>query len=42
MYAVLFDLGVNCLNENNEGNTYYNVYKLIKEEHRCRTQRGSR
>ncbi|MXV39147.1 virulence factor [Flavobacteriaceae bacterium Ap0902] len=30
MYAVLFDLDTNCLNEH-EGNTYHNSYKLIKD-----------
>ena len=30
MYAVLFDLDTNCLNDNYEGETYHNSYKLIK------------
>lgn len=31
MYAVLFDLDTNCLNEHYEGNTYHNAYKLVKD-----------
>lgn len=31
MYAILFDLDTNCLNEHYEGNTYHNSYKLIKD-----------
>lgn len=31
MYAVLFDLDTNCLNENYEGTVYHNAYKLIKD-----------
>ena len=31
MYAVLFDLDTNCLNDNYEETTYHNVYKLIKD-----------
>ena len=31
MYAVLFDLDTNCLNDNYEGTIYHNAYKLIKE-----------
>ena len=31
MYAVLFDLDTNCLNEQYEGTTYHNSYKLIKD-----------
>lgn len=31
MYAVLFDLDTNCLNEQYEGTTYHNAYKLIKD-----------
>lgn len=31
MYAVLFDLDTNCLNEYYEGNTYHNAYKLVKD-----------
>lgn len=31
MYAVLFDLDTNCLNNNYEGTTYHNAYKLIKD-----------
>ncbi len=31
MYAILFYLDTNCLNENYESNTYHNAYKLIKD-----------
>ncbi len=31
MYAVLFDMDTNCLNEQYEGTIYQNSYKLIKE-----------
>lgn len=31
MYAVLFDLDTNCLNEQYEGNTYHNSYRQIKD-----------
>ena len=31
MYAVLFDLDTNCLNENYDGATYHNSYKLVKD-----------
>ena len=31
MYAVLFDLDTNCLNDNYEGTTYHNSYKLIRD-----------
>lgn len=31
MYAVLFDLETNCLNENYDGATYHNSYKLVKD-----------
>ncbi len=31
MYAVLFDLDTNCLNQNYEGQTYNNAYKLIRD-----------
>ena len=31
MYAVLFDLDTNYLNDNYEGTTYHNTYKLIKD-----------
>ena len=31
MYAVLLDLDTNCLNDNYEGTSYNNAYKLIKE-----------
>ena len=31
MYAVLFDLDTNCLNENYDGKAYNNTYKLVKD-----------
>ncbi len=31
MYAVLFDLDTNCLNDCYEGNTYHGAYKLIRD-----------
>ena len=31
MYAVLFDLDTNCLNDNYEGTTYHSAYKFIKD-----------
>ncbi len=31
MYAVLFDLDTNSLNDNYEGTTYHNSYKLIRD-----------
>lgn len=31
MYAVLFDMDTNCLDQQYEGNTYHNSYKLIKD-----------
>ncbi len=31
MYAILFDMDTNCLEEQYEGSTYHNSYKLIKD-----------
>ncbi|MBT0552609.1 endoribonuclease VapD [Riemerella anatipestifer] len=31
MYAILFELDTNCLNDNYEGNTYHNSYKLVND-----------
>lgn len=31
MYAVVFDLDTNCLNDNYDGNNYTNAYKTIKD-----------
>ena len=44
MYAVLFDLDTNCLNENYDGNPYHNAYKQIKDfmiENNFKWQQGS-
>ncbi len=31
MYAILFDMDTSCLDEQYEGSTYHNSYKLIKD-----------
>lgn len=31
MYAVVFDLDTNCLNECYDGNTYHGAYKLVRD-----------